>query len=73
MGESIKPLVPEDVSCLINLFINGIKNAAVFPDPVLAIAIKSFPAKVIGNVYIKKCLLFSEQGLGIYNPFSILH
>ena len=51
VGRRINPLIPTTVLWVYNLFIIGIKKAAVLPDPVFEHATMSRPAKIYGIAY----------------------
>mmetsp|Transcript_119736 Transcript_119736/g.344035 ORF Transcript_119736/g.344035 Transcript_119736/m.344035 type:complete len:228 (+) Transcript_119736:2201-2884(+) len=52
VGESATARNPTDTECAFNLSTTGIKNAAVFPEPVRAMATTSCPSRMTGMVFL---------------------
>lgn len=50
VGDKIRPLAPDLAVCVLSFSNIGIRKAAVFPLPVLAIATTSFPSIIKGTV-----------------------
>ena len=65
VGLNIKALAPTMLECFSNLLINGIKNAAVFPLPVLEHATMSRPSNARG-------ITFLWIGVGRLKPFVFM-
>lgn len=51
VGDKIRPLAPDLAVCVLSFSNIGIRKAAVFPLPVLAIATTSFPSIIKGTVW----------------------
>ena len=64
-GDIIKALAPTFALCPFSFSIIGTTNAAVFPDPVLAIPTTSCPSRTKG-------IVLRWIGVGIENPFLVI-